>query len=116
MNEGVVTSATRRSKRFIPGHPVTVVMSKNGSSFMYGVVANISEDGACFKTSVLPPHQILDLVLIFSDSEYVSTTGRIVWSDSAEGAATIEVEFIELTSQERQRLRSNLDSRTFTQL
>jgi hypothetical protein len=88
-------------------------MSKEGASFAYGIVANISEGGACFQTSLIPRHGDIDLVLSFYNGEYVHTSGRIVWSDSVDEIATVGVEFTGLTDEGRRCLRSNFGSDSF---
>jgi len=113
MNEVASISSTRRSQRFAPRRPVTVAISKDGAPFTYGIVSNISEGGACFQTNVVPRHHVLDVLLSVYDGEYVRTTGRVVWSDSADGLATLGVQFTELTDQARQCLRSNFSSGAF---
>lgn len=112
MNERAL-SPTRKAQRFAPKRPVTVAISNDARSFTYGVVANISEGGACFQTNVVPRDCSLDLVLSFYDGEYVRTTGRIVWSESGDGLATLGVEFTGLTDQARRSLRSNFGSGAF---
>ncbi len=106
--------STRRSQRFEPTRPITVAISKDGMSFAYGVVANLSEGGACLHTNVVPREHLLDVLLSFYDGEYVRTTGRIVWSESADGLATLGVQFTELTEQARHYLRSNFSGEAFS--
>jgi hypothetical protein len=88
-------------------------MSKDGASFTYGVVANISESGACFQTNAVPRHDLLDLLLSFYDGEYVQTRGRVVWSHSDEGLAAVGVEFTGLSDEAREYLRSNFGAGAF---
>ncbi len=114
MIEGARLSPTRKSQRFAPKQPVTVAISKDGASFAYGIVSNISEGGACFQTYAVPRHDILDLVLSFYEGEYVRTTGRVVWSDLQEGLATVGVEFTGLNEEATRRLRSNFGSGSFS--
>ena len=116
MSERARVSPTRRSPRFAPRQPVTVAMSKDGLSFAYGIVANLSEGGACLQTHAVPRQDLLDLVLSFYDGEYVQTRGRVVWSNSEDGLATLGVEFTELTDHARGRLRSSLSSGAFLRL
>jgi hypothetical protein len=115
MSQRAPISPTRRTKRFVPQRPVTVAISNEGS-FTYGVVANISEGGACFQTNAVPRNRSLDLVLSFYDGEYVRTTGRLVWSQPGDGLATVGVEFTGLTEQGRVSLRSSLGSGAFAPL
>jgi hypothetical protein len=114
MIEGARLSPTRKSQRFAPKQPVTVAISKDGASFAYGIVSNISEGGACFQTHAVPRHDLLELVLSFYDGEYLQATGRVVWSDSQEGLATVGVEFTGLDEQARRCLRSNFGSGSFS--
>ena len=114
MAEAARFSPIRRSPRFAPSRPVTVAMSKDGASYMYGVVANLSEGGACFQTYAVPRHDLLDVLMSFYDGEYVQTTGRVVWAHSDEGLAAVGVEFTNLTDEAREYLRSNFDSEAFT--
>ena len=113
MNERASISPTRKTQRFAPKRPITVAISNDSRSLTYGVVANISEGGACFQTNVVPRNCVLDLVLSFYDGEYVRTTGRVVWSEAGDGLATLGVEFTGLTDQARRSLRSNFRSGAF---
>ena len=115
MNSSAPISATRKTQRFVPQRPITVAISNEGS-FTYGVVANISEGGACFQTNAVPRNRSLELVLSFYDGEYVRTTGHLVWSQPGDGLATLGVEFTGLTEQGRGRLRSNFGSGAFAPL
>ena len=116
MNERASISPTRKTQRFAPKRPVTVAISSDSRALTYGVVANISEGGACFQTNLVPQQCSLDLVLSFYDGEYVRTTGRIVWTESGDGLATLGVEFTGLTDEARDSLRFNFSSGAFAPL
>ena len=85
----------------------------DGIPLSYGIVANISESGACFQTNVVPNRGHVSLLMSFYEGEYVQTTGRVVWSDAGEGLCTMGVEFTSLSEDARKHLRQNLGSSAF---
>jgi hypothetical protein len=92
---------------------VTVAISDDGVPVSYGIVANISESGACFQTNVVPKRGSVSILMSFYDGEYVQTTGRVVWSEAGEGLSTMGVEFTGLNDEARERLRRSLGSTAF---
>ena len=116
MNEKARFTQTRGTERFAPKQPVTVAISNDSGPLSYGVIANLSEGGACFQTNLVPKASSVHLVLSFYDGEYVRATGRVVWSESGDGMATLGVEFTGLSDQVRDSLRSRFGSPTFARL
>jgi PilZ domain len=106
-------SRTRKAQRFAPTQPVTVAILDDGIPVSYGIVANISESGACFQTNVVPNHGHVSLLMSFYEGEYLQTSGRVVWSDPGDGLCTMGVEFTGLSEEARSHLRHNLGSTAF---
>jgi Tfp pilus assembly protein PilZ len=71
----------RQAVRFVPQRPVTVAIEKQGTPFAYGVVANISEGGACILTNArLAEGQRVQMRLSFSrQPQPVLAEGFVVW-------------------------------------
>jgi hypothetical protein len=71
----------RRAARVVPPEPVTVTM-ENGNGVAYGIVANISETGACVRTDVAftPGEELLVRLNFAREAQPVSATGRVVWA------------------------------------
>jgi Tfp pilus assembly protein PilZ len=71
----------RRSIRYLPKRAITVAIDDNGVPLAYGVVANISEGGACVLTDgVFEVGERLILLLSLSREPLpVETAGRVVW-------------------------------------
>jgi PilZ domain len=78
----------RESVRFVPRNPITIAIQDGGVPFAYGVVANISEGGACIWTDVsFDPGTSLSLRLSFPrGSQPLDADGVVVWAE-ARGAA-----------------------------
>jgi hypothetical protein len=74
-------SDRRRAARVVPPEPVTVTM-ENGNGVAYGIVANISETGACVRTDVAfaPGEELLVRLNFAREAQPVSATGRVVWA------------------------------------
>lgn len=77
----------RGAVRIIPRNAITVVIENQGFPFAYGVVANISEAGACVWTNGrFKVGEGLVLRLSFArEPEPLETAGTIVWGDAAPG-------------------------------
>lgn len=71
-----------RAVRVVPQRAITVTIESPPRARSYGVVANISDGGACLLTDgILPLGETLSLDLaFFRDPEIVSAIGRVVWS------------------------------------
>jgi len=61
---------------------VTVAILDQGVPMAYGVVSDISENGTCVQTNIVPKRQSFDVTLSFYNGEYLRASGRIVWSRS----------------------------------
>jgi hypothetical protein len=73
----------REAVRIVPRSPITVALQDDGVPFAYGVVANISEGGACIWTDVsLDPGKSLNLRLSFTrGSQPLEADGVVVWGE-----------------------------------
>jgi uncharacterized protein (TIGR02266 family) len=73
----------REAVRIVPRSPITVAIQDGGVPFAYGVVANISEGGACIWTDVsLEPGHDVDLRLSFPrGSQPLDARGVVVWCE-----------------------------------
>ena len=69
--------------RIVPRSPITVAIQDSGVPYAYGVVANISEGGACIWTDArLDPGRSLSLRLIFTrGSQPLEADGVVVWGE-----------------------------------
>jgi Tfp pilus assembly protein PilZ len=74
----------RSAVRVIPRNAITVVIENEGLPFTYGVVANISEGGACVWTNGrFAVGESLHLRLSFArEPEPFEAAGVIVWGDA----------------------------------
>ncbi|HXK12348.1 MAG TPA: PilZ domain-containing protein [Vicinamibacteria bacterium] len=81
----------RSAVRIVPRNPITVALQEAGAPFAYGVVANISEGGACIWTNArLEPGRSLALRLSFpKGSQPVQADGVVIWVE-AESQTTAE--------------------------
>ena len=71
-----------RAARVVPRKPITVAIENTRQSRSYGVVANISDGGACLLTDarfILGESLRLELSF-FREPECVPAAGRVVWS------------------------------------
>ena len=102
--------------RFAPTRPVTVAISDDGVPVCYGILANLSESGACLQTNVVPKQSTVSILMSFYDGEYVHTTGRVVWSEAGDGLSTMGVEFTGVSEGTREHIRRNLGSHAFAVL
>ncbi len=71
----------REAVRIVPRSPITVAIQDGGIPFAYGVVANISEGGACIWTDAsLEPGRNVSLRLSFPrGSQPLDAEGVVVW-------------------------------------
>jgi len=72
----------RASTRFVPSRSVTVVFEGRDNTRAYGVVANLSEGGACvWSDAHLKPGETIKVaVSFFKASRPVPADARIVWT------------------------------------
>ncbi len=77
-----VKSDERRAVRVVPPETVTVTMENGKGPVAYGIVANISETGACVRTDLpFAPGEELLLGLNFAlEAQPLSATGRVIWA------------------------------------
>jgi Tfp pilus assembly protein PilZ len=73
----------RSTTRYVPVLPVSVAIESQPRGTAYGVIADISEGGACVWTDApLAVGQRLQLALSFPrEPQPVAAQGRVVWSD-----------------------------------
>ena len=71
----------RDAVRIVPRNPITVALQEASTPFAYGVVANISEGGACIWTNArLEPGRNVALRLSFPrGSQPIDAEGLVVW-------------------------------------
>jgi hypothetical protein len=80
----------RNAVRIVPRNPITVALQEASTPFAYGVVANISESGACIWTNArLETGRNVALRLSFPrGSQPIDAEGLVVWGrPNAEGGA-----------------------------
>lgn len=80
----------RSSVRFVLSRPVRVAIESQPHGTAYGVVADISEGGACIWTEApLAVGQSVELALNFPrDAHPVAAQGRVVWADGPPSVAS----------------------------
>jgi uncharacterized protein (TIGR02266 family) len=80
---GVGKMQHREAVRIVPRSPITVAIQDGGVPKAYGVVANISEGGACIWTDVsLEPGHDVRLRLSFpKGSQPLDARGVVVWCE-----------------------------------
>jgi hypothetical protein len=96
----------RGEVRIIPRSPITVAIEEGGVPTAYGVVANISEAGACIWTDArLRAGGPVDLRLSFPrGSQPVMAEGVVVWGDLGPGSRRLGVRWMDGTAALRARL------------
>jgi Tfp pilus assembly protein PilZ len=72
----------RRAVRYVPKRSITVAIDENGVPRAYGVVANISEGGACVLTdgAFEIGERLILLLSLSREPLLVETAGRVVWT------------------------------------
>ena len=78
--------STRLTPRIVPPRPITVAIEEAGGiPLAYGVIADISESGACIWTDArLSVNATLDFRISFAcPSEVYEVTGAVVWSQES---------------------------------
>ena len=78
----------RQRARVVPPTPITVAIDdqETGSCLCYGVIANVSEDGACVWTNgqLETGSRLLLRVSFAAPPEVHEVTGRVVWGKPSE--------------------------------
>jgi Tfp pilus assembly protein PilZ len=71
-----------RTRRIVPQKAITVAIEGARSGRSYGVIANISEGGACVLTDArIPLGQSLSLELsFFREPQVVAAAGHVIWT------------------------------------
>ena len=110
----------RRAVRVVPRRAITVAVADDGFAYgtgltrAYGVVANISETGACLLTNgVFGVGERLSLQLSFAREPVpFETTGRVVWTGATQdrGVLRYGLQFGDAASPTREQLRSLIAS------
>ncbi len=84
------TRKPRQRARIVPPTPITVAIDdqETGACLCYGVIANVSEDGACVWTNgqLEPGSRLLMRVSFAAPAEVHEVTGRVVWGKASEEA------------------------------
>ena len=71
----------RRSGRFVPGKSVTAALLHHNVPVAYGVVIDLSEEGACIMTdAILHRDRNYLFRMSFFEGEVLETEARIVWA------------------------------------
>ena len=100
----------RRAVRVVPRRAITVAVDDHGLTRAYGVVANISETGACLLTNgTFHVGESLSLQLSFAREPVpLETVGRVVWSGATQdrGVLRYGLQFGDTVSPLREHLRS----------
>lgn len=74
-----------RARRVVPQQAITVAIDSPRQARSYGLVANISDGGACLLTDAsIPLGESLTLELsFFREPQVVPAAGRVVWSSGS---------------------------------
>jgi len=100
----------RSSDRVVPGRPVTIWLEHGHDPMARGVVANISQGGACVWARVpLEVGEQIAMRLSFDKGLPVAAAGRIVWAGATEsGTPRFGVEWTH-TGPQRRRLEALIE-------
>jgi Tfp pilus assembly protein PilZ len=104
----------RGAVRVVPKNAVTVVIENQGYPLAYGVVANISDQGACVWTNGrFEVGEKVDLRLSFArEPQPFEATGHVVWGEAAgEGQDAVRYG-LQWDDAETTRLKSLIDGAT----
>ena len=84
-----------RAVRVVPRQAITVAIEGPRRARSYGLVANISEGGACVLTDAsLPLGEDLTLAMsFFREAQVVPVAGRVVWSSDTRSAGAVRYGF-----------------------
>lgn len=104
----------RGAVRVVPTRAITVVIENEGFPLAYGVVANISDRGACVWTNRrLQVGESVSLRLSFArEPQPVEASGRVVWGEPAREGDTLRygLQWDEASLPARDRLKSLIDA------
>lgn len=100
-----------RAIRVVPQKAITVAIEVPQRGRSYGVVANISEGGACLLTDAsVPLGESLQLELsLYREPQVVPVAVRVVWSSSNRDAGALRYGLEWAESAEHDRLRSLIE-------
>jgi c-di-GMP-binding flagellar brake protein YcgR len=100
-----------RVVRIVPHEAITVAIENSGRGRSYGVVANISEGGACVLTDAsFPVGESLQLELsFFREPQVVPATARIVWSSGNPEIGALRYGLQWLPASEGHRLKTLIE-------
>ncbi len=100
----------RGAVRVVPKSPITVAIEESGAPKAYGVVANISEAGACIWTDAgLEPGGAVNLRLSFPrESQPLLAEGVVVWGDPGPGTRRFGLRWTDQSETRRARVRRML--------
>jgi hypothetical protein len=100
----------RRAVRIVPRRAITVAIDDHGVPRAYGVVANISETGACLLTNgAFRVGERLTIQLSFAREPVpLETEGDVVWSGSTQdrGVLRYGLQWAEASSPVREHLKT----------
>jgi hypothetical protein len=96
----------RGAVRIVPRSPITVAIQEGDVPKAYGVVANISEAGACIWTDAgLDAGRPVKLRLSFpKGSQPVDAEGVVVWGDSGSGTRCFGLQWTDQSAARLARL------------
>ena len=99
-----------RARRVVPQKAITVAIEAPRRDRSYGVVANISQGGACVLTDAsLPLGASLELELsFFRELQVVPAAGRIVWTSGNRDSGALRYG-LQWAGGEDERLRSLIE-------
>jgi len=108
----------RGAVRVVPGAAVTVVVEDHGIPLAYGVVANISDQGACVWTNGrFKVGESVSLRLSFArEAEPFDATARVVWGEApSEGGYALRygLRWDPTPETEQSRLKGLIDRASF---
>ena len=108
----------RGAGRVVPGAAVTVVVGNQGIPLAYGVVANISNQGACVWTNGrFKVGDSVSLRLSFArEAEPFEATARVVWGEApSEGGHALRygLQWDPTPETEQSRLKGLIDRASF---
>jgi len=103
----------RGAVRVVPKSAITVVIDNQGLPVAYGVVANISEQGACVWTNGrFQVGETVSLRLSFArELQPYEASGRVVWGDKTPGEDALRygLAWEEAAPPDRERLQHLID-------
>jgi hypothetical protein len=108
--------AERSAVRVVPRNPITVALQEAGTPFAYGVVANISDGGACIWTNAeLKSGRRVSLRLSFTrGSQPLDEEGVVVWGAPQGGGGGVRygLQWSDQTTDGKRRLAKMISAST----